>query len=176
MAGAGFTLTQDAGAGLWALNRLDVGGKVRGSSIRAAGHIKSVTVGAMEDTILFAGVKPAYNVDLDADGVVDLPLAADCFPENAVDALAMIGSVTIRGGDGLAGNLFVNSNVAAGRLGKMYLKDVWQDNGGRQFGLATLTTMDALTWRQGAATYKWNTAAWPADTGDFLGPRPPSWN
>lgn len=104
------TLLEPAGAAQ-AVGRLTVGGELAGCTIRTSGSIGSVTVGAMRDSNLLAGVALSYNRDANGDGVFDLPAAAD-FIDAATPA--EISSFTITGGRALAGALFANSTDRGG--------------------------------------------------------------
>ena len=99
-------------------------------------NVHSFITGSMVRSSLYVGVSGA--ADVDEDGVNDLPPVADITGEFRINFLR------IRGYRGAVGDLFVNSNVAAGRIGSATLKNVALDNGGTVFGLAANTLRSAI--------------------------------
>ncbi|NQU76715.1 MAG: hypothetical protein HQ546_10425, partial [Planctomycetes bacterium] len=172
----GFTmeLTQPVTANkrLLALGKMKVAGKIVNTSIRTAGSIGAISAGAMENSVLFAGVKADYDVDVyggdgNGDGVLDLPTATGQFAEAVDDVFASIKSLTIRGSKALTGDLFINSNVAAGAIGKVTVREVLLDSDDVPFGFAAADSLKSLSWLQGRERYRWGTAGWPEDTEDL---------
>jgi len=140
-----------------ALGRLNVRGRMIRTEVHSAGHVKKLSAAGLEDTTVFAGV---------ADGVTDLPDAADDF-----DAEATIASLKIRKSNQPFS--VVNSNVAAWMLGKINYGTVQTDNsanGGEDFGLAG---HDLQSFRRttDAGKYRWPNSdepEGPAADGDFV--------
>ncbi|MEA3207066.1 MAG: hypothetical protein QOE70_123 [Chthoniobacter sp.] len=141
LTGAAITLTQPVvptDARLEALHALKITGILDNSTIKSAGHIGSVTAGALRNSSIFAGVKAA---------TVGLPDALADF-----EVAARIATVTVKGIQGVA-NGVVNSNIAARVLGKVTLRDILNSNGGSDFGLAA-DEIAALTILQGGTVEK----------------------
>ena len=117
--GADLQLSSSA-AGM-TLGKLKVLGRLYGAEINSAGNIGNVTVGAMQDSGVYAGL---------AGGATDLPNSPGDF-----SVLASIRSVNVRGLRNGQQSMFVNSNIAASTLGRIGLRHVLSDNGGGSFGL-----------------------------------------
>ena len=158
------TLTQGVARAATALGRLTVVGSLIGSTILSAGGVGAITVGAMEDTAVLLGLRAGYATDVNADGVLDSPEASDFADAPA----ARLASLTIRGGRGLSGSLFSNSNVAAGRIGRLSLRDVDVTNAGDAFGITADQSIESVLWMQGRDRYTWQRHLWPADAGDLV--------
>jgi hypothetical protein len=90
--------------------------------------VRSFVAGSMINSSLMVSVDTPQ--DADEDGVNDLPAVGDIADE------PWIGMFRIMGYRGAEGDLFVNSNVAAGSLGLVMLRDAQLDNGDTAFGLA----------------------------------------
>jgi cyclophilin family peptidyl-prolyl cis-trans isomerase len=125
--GATISLTQVPDPMLKALGKVSVKGWVNGTSIRSDGNVGSITVGGMQDSAIFAGVNEDAQVDLNHDGVWDLPS-----PETALKLVApgraAIASLKVTGMKALDGqgkaqwvDSFINSNVAAAEFGALKL-------------------------------------------------------
>lgn len=115
-----------------------VNGTVRNAQIRSEGDIDSVSIGAADNADFLAGIET---------GIVQ-PINFDDFVQVRVKeyhhwgwqywdlASGRIGEFTV---NGLAadpdGNDFVNSNIAAGSIGQVNLRNMPTDNGGVQFGI-----------------------------------------
>ncbi|MDH3584317.1 MAG: hypothetical protein OER86_08895, partial [Phycisphaerae bacterium] len=146
-----------------ALGRATVSGAVRGSWIVSAGHMGSITLGALDaGSVIFAGVGQDTDAsgrleyaelmglpDLDADGTPDLPDDAGDF----FDALASIRSVKVRGLPGSSTYGFESSNVAAGVLRTAHLGMVDTQNTGAIFGLST-GSFSQLSFTDNQATHR----------------------
>ncbi len=168
MTGATFTLTQPMVGKASALGKLSVTGTMSDTTIRTQANVGSVSVGAMLDSALFVGVADAYDADTNADDVLDLPRAAENFNPAVGGVFAGIKSLAIRGGSELVGDLFANSNVAAGTIGKATLQGAATDNGGEAFGVTSASTIKSLTLYEDGAKRRWNTSAWPDDTANLV--------
>jgi photosystem II stability/assembly factor-like uncharacterized protein len=134
--GADLTLTRAGFASN--LTSLTVAGWLSGATVRSAGPVGTVTVGGIRNSLLFVGV---------ADGVTGLPTDAaqfTVFTDGTVAPVNGLGTFTVKG-ISKAPASFINSTVAAWRLGTVALKGVQVDNsanGGTDFGVAghTLAT------------------------------------
>ena len=114
-----------------------------------------MTVGAMRNSTVFAGVRSEYDLDANEDGVFDLPSQDD-----------------LGYGDGrianfqVKGNAFENSNLAANSFGKVVLKMSTLENpvglygASQQFGLATANSVDQLTLVLNKKKYYWKNHTW----------------
>lgn len=121
------------------IGKLRAAGALSGSDIRTTGGIGSVTAASMNDSRVFAGVRPDLST---------LPTAATDF----ADPAARINSVLLRdagggGGGGGSSGLF----IAAGRLGRLTLGPVTTADGGAAFGLAAdrIDNLNASTAARG---------------------------
>lgn len=140
------------------LGKLTVNGSIREKAIRAAGDIGSVTVGRMYFAEIYAGVRPE---------VTGLPASASSF---VAGSDARIGSVTVKGlkvTDLQTFYAFTNSDIAAPRLGKISLTRVWQNFGGRDFGVAG-NSIESLKVTQDGKTYIFGTPDWNTYPWDFF--------
>lgn len=97
--------------GVTSLARMDVAGGLNGAAVRAAGSIGKVTVGAMHDSLLLAGVR---------SGLATLPAAASDFVTPA-----SIASITVRG---TAPAAFSDSVIAASSVGRVVVGRVGSQN------------------------------------------------
>jgi len=122
MTNAALTLTQVVNPTINALGTLTVAGQMLNSVVRTAGNIATVTLGAMRQSTIFAGV--------DA-GVTALPDAAADFT-----AAATVKTCTIKGILNDPGQAFAGSIVGASILGTFNLLTVATNNAGVPFGLA----------------------------------------
>lgn len=148
----------------YALNRMRVYGTMQQSSITAPGSMNALVVGAMENSTIYAGISRSSLTDNNSDSVLDL-LNPDAFHRSS-----KIRSFTIRG-VATKSNGVTNSNVGAGRLYKVYLRNMKTD-GNATFGL-TAHKLSKLTLRQGTTTYVWpnripGQASAPAPLGNFI--------
>ncbi len=146
-----------------ALGGLSVTGRMVDSTVDSAGNIGAVTVGAMENSQLYAGL---------AEGWQGMPTGRGDFSAASDDLLPRIKSFTVRGVQGQVFS-FASSIIAAWRIGPVKLMNVQADTPGStdSFGLAA-NGLASYTRRTGpAASYTWRKAAasgWPADDlGDF---------
>jgi len=99
------TLSQAVDPKLTALNTLTVGGTMTNSSLRSTGNINSITVGALDHTLLFAGVN---------DTVTSLPTDETDFVAGDRPTIAQLN---IKGISGLyAAPVLTNSSIAAGAI------------------------------------------------------------
>lgn len=173
---AAITLKRGPDAKLLALGKLTAGAWIDASSILSAGAIGTVTAGGMRNSAIFAGVantQDKQGVGGVPDSVLDLPQVAD-LASPTMNLLASIKSVTIKGMKNVAKqplNSFINSNIAAGSLGKISLAYAALNNDGNAaahdvpFGLtgkslAGLTYADAdkthkYTWKAGSTVPGW---------------------
>jgi PKD repeat protein len=122
-----------------ALGRLSVTGLMSDSEVRSTGDIGSAVVGAMHDSRIFAGV---------AENVTGLPQPSpDIFlPGSQAGHAAQIGSVIVRGmaqqGQYYS---FVNSSIAAYRVGNVVMTQADFFSQGAPFGVAA--------WQAGSISY-----------------------
>ncbi len=168
MIGAAVTLTHPLHPRAKALGTLKVVGTLDSSVIRSVGSVGTATLGAMVDSVLFAGVRSDY-ADTGDDGVLDLPIAIDNYIDPEADVLAKIQKLTIVGGKSYGGaDLFINSNVAAGTIVAATVKNVQTDNGETHepFGFAAVRSLKVV-WKEPGVKYISTRANWPNDTGDF---------
>jgi hypothetical protein len=103
------------------------------SSIFSAGNIGSVTLGAIDDSSIFAGI---------GSGVTGFPGVSQ-----DITAVATIGAVTVKGIPSKAANppaSFIGSDVAASKITTVSLYSVQVANSGTPFGLAA-ESIGALT-------------------------------
>ena len=154
-------LRQGPAGKLLALGKIKVAGCMEGSSILTRGSIGSVTVGAVEDSAVQAGVSTAGCVDANSDGVLDLAAPA------TIDAAARIGSVKVIG---LAGRQFamVNSNFSAGAFGSVLARDAQTADGQPLFGFSG-HAMAKMVYRDSQHSVNWN-------DGSVLSAPPPQQN
>ena len=175
---ATITLSRGPDAKLLALGSLTAGQWIDASRILSAGKIGTVAAGGIRNSTVFAGVattRDVQGVGGAPDGVLDLPQLADlAAPLPVTNLVAGIKGVTIKGMKDAQKQFvdsFVNSNIAAGSLGKVALGYARFDNDGNAsahdvpFGLAGLslasqTYQDAdgahkHTWRLGQALPAW---------------------
>jgi uncharacterized repeat protein (TIGR01451 family) len=155
---ANWTLTlpaDPANTKAYALKKLTVNGEMSNSSIRSSGHIGKTTFGAIDESLIFAGV---------AGALATLPDSVDDFT-----AEATIAGIKIKGisGQPIA---FANSQIAAANLGKIDLRYVDTDNAGTPFGLAA-KTLSRFTRQEIGSKYKWPNKTepdGPAGEDDFV--------
>jgi hypothetical protein len=108
------------------LGKLSVAGRASEGGVTSSGHIGSVTVGAMSNFTVAAGVKTVVA------GVPEAPDAADDF-----DAFT-IGTVNVKGlADGV--DDVIGSNLWAQTIKKVTLRDIAEANGGAKFGVTAAT-------------------------------------
>ena len=119
----------DIGGGL---GYLTVDDTIQHANMAATDDIGTVIADEMFHSALFAGVDDDAKVDANADGVWDLITDDADFRRNAYIDRMWVGSSRSSGDD------FVNSNIAAAELGRIYLANVETDNGGDDFGVAAL--------------------------------------
>jgi hypothetical protein len=150
------TLTDKDAKGL-SLTSAAIGGWLTASQIRAKGSVGAVTVGGMNRSLVFAGVKVTSV----------LPGVSSAFEDEA----AAINSLVIKCVAGVTGQpFFAGSLVAAATIKSAVLRDVDKsvEAGFRPFGLAADTTIGSLTIYTGkASTKRTAIAASLADDGDF---------
>jgi hypothetical protein len=134
---------------------VDVYSWLQKCTVRSTGNIRSLAVGALDSSTVYAGV---------ADGVTGLPTLATQF-----SSAATIQSLTVRGVPATAmPNSFTNSVIAGSTLASVAVTNVQTDNSANNhaaFGVAA-RTIQSLTWKQGMASYRWP-ATWPVGAGDF---------
>ncbi len=99
-----------------AITSIKIAGFLKNATIQSAGDIKTVTLGGMDTSALFAGVSER------PDAVADF---ADAHT---------IKNFTIKGIRGYLGDLFIASHVAAAELGSVKVKNVATDSGTGDFG------------------------------------------
>jgi hypothetical protein len=110
--GSNITLSQGIG-GVAALGSWIVGGTVTDSTLYSAGNVSALRFGTVINSNFFAGVKSTVTV---------LPQAKTDFTSVVAAALPRIGSFVITGiASAPAAAVFVNSSVAAGRIGSAIL-------------------------------------------------------
>ncbi|MGD0552784.1 MAG: C10 family peptidase [Sedimentisphaerales bacterium] len=125
------TLNQPPDAKILALGSLIAKDDIDSSQILAQGNIGTVTAGAMKNSVCFAGVNSAYLVDVNADGVLDLPVA----DSNTFSKKATIKSIAIKGIKTEPLPYYINSNIAAANILSVSIAYPKSDNGGVPFGL-----------------------------------------
>lgn len=120
---ADLNLTAEGGQSLRQMNVL---GGLNGSTIRAAGSVGNITVGAMHDSALLAGVSPS---------VAGLPTSASDFVSSQ-----SIASVTVRNRTGAA---FSDSVIAAASIGRIRMGKVGTNaTAPTTFGVAAVNVKD----------------------------------
>jgi uncharacterized repeat protein (TIGR03803 family) len=130
--GADLRLTQATLVGATPLlTTMTVAGWLSGASIMSAGPLGTVTVGGMNGSGLWAGVK---------DAVIGLPAAAGDFNVFTTTTGALVNGISSLTIKGIAGqtNVFINSTVASYAMGTVVVTGVQTDNsanGGTDFGL-----------------------------------------
>jgi len=155
-----------------ALGTLRVLGALDTSVIRTVGNVGRAVLGQMVDSILFAGVNPAVttlpdNGDFTAADVNGLQAAIRRFTIKSP-------VVSARKGFQAQGDLFTNSLVAAGRLGRAIVRNVTTDNADIEFGFAADSTINLLTWfgSDGTKVGTFKKTAWlngtPVGSDDFI--------
>lgn len=143
---------------LKALGSFTVGGTVHATVLKSAGHLGLVTVGAIRNSSILAGITP---------GSTGLPDAANDFAMSAT-----IDGFTVKGIAG-APFSFIDTIVAAKQLGTVVVRDVATDNAGVTFGLAA-NKIASFTSYQGTNVTKKLTNLTPASNpssyqvGDFV--------
>lgn len=129
------TLLQSAGANLKhkGLGTFNVGGRLSNSSIMATGHIGAITVGAMENTDIYAGYIGGAGV------VTGLPDGSPELISPALfDALAQIKKIVVKGQrvGGTPLLSFIDSNIASGgAIGSVKLTYADTDPDAAEFGV-----------------------------------------
>lgn len=106
-----------------AISAISVAGFLRNSTIRAYGDIGTVTLGGMDSSNLFAGVSARPDEVSDFGDILT------------------IKSFTIKGIKGYTGDLFIDSQVAAAKLGTVKVTGVATASGTGDFGFVA----DAIT-------------------------------
>ena len=137
------------------IGTLSVVGWAKNSHIHSTGNIRSISLGGMDTTVVYAGV---------ASSVTGFP-----DPATAFAGAATIRKLTITGVKGVSGPYFINSSIAAPTLSSVSIREVQMSNSahnGDDFGIAA-TTIGSLSWRQGSYTYTWRNR-WRPETGDFV--------
>ena len=146
------TLSQEPNVKVPALGTLTVKNSFEYSRIISSGNIGTVTAEKMFNTSCFAGVDPTYFVDLNADGVLDLPhVFGDTFNQTAT-----IKSIAIKGIKGEDPNFFINSNIAAYHIDSISVAYPQYNNGGVIFGI-TMWDNPAKTFtiKDANGTHSW---------------------
>ncbi len=120
------------------LGDLNVAGTVRDATIRVEGDIDRIAVGAAIDSNFLAGVEDGVTQPADQyDFLTEYYSRWHWFGMQHHDvAFSRIGSFTVTGldSDPDADN-FANSNIAAGSIGEVHLRNMPTDNGGTDFGV-----------------------------------------
>ncbi len=129
LSAAGITLTGAGTVKSPDVSSFSVGGTFSSSSLRSAGDIGTIAVGAIDSSSILAGV---------SDSITGLATAA---AEFVTPAEIVSFAVT-----GIKGNTFAvtNSTIDAAELGKVLVQRVDTANGGLPFGFAT-TTLGSFT-------------------------------
>ena len=144
--------------GLWDITgdmgSVRIGGALDGAEIRLASNLKSLTVGSMVDSLVFAGV------DEDVD---ELPTDLDQLAEGHSITKVVVGS-----NGGGEGDLFVNSNIAAWSVGTVSLTNIGTDNDLTSFGVVGQNVAKVMA--VGTTVDTWLTTDWVngVDLGDFV--------
>jgi hypothetical protein len=143
------------------LDNLHVDGTVENSDLNAAGEMRTISVGALLDSNIFAGVDST---------ITGLPTNSSNFiSEPSGDAPPEILSFTILG---LPDTTFAmtGSNIAAATLGRVIIRKVDIDNSGTPFGIAADALTSLTDIDPGEKTIHWtdkqSTALLPS-AGDF---------
>lgn len=131
-------LTLSAPAGAVALGALSVGGAVNSANIRAtAGNLGKITVGSLIGSTIYA--------------VANLP-DGGVLPSTLADiGAAAIAALSIKNKAAVS---FSNSNIAAGRIGKLDLGVIQVDNGGVPFGFAADSVASLSVLETGGSSLK----------------------
>jgi hypothetical protein len=129
LSASAITLRKAVNAKQAALGQMVVRGELIGSDIRAAGNVGSVTVGALDHAVLFAGMSP---------GVEGLPaVGADFVSDASITAIKINGQSLPAGGTALN-----DSDVAAGVILRVTMpvkaSAVGDTDQNQKFGFATL--------------------------------------
>jgi len=155
-----------------ALGSLNVMGALNGVEIRAVSNIGKVVVGQMVDSLMFAGVRSDVTT-LPEDG--DFTAALDSGLQAAIRKFTVKApAVSARRGFFAEGDLFTNSLVAAGSLGRVTVREVTTDNADTEFGFAADKTINLLIWAGDGPTRigTFKKLSWvgdaPADMDDFV--------
>jgi hypothetical protein len=140
--GAAVTLTNALAK--QSLGTMTVAGTLDGAEVRTRSAIGTVTVGALHDALIFAGVKAAVSALPD--------------PSQDFDVTTSIGTVTVKGLT-TAAPWTINSSIAAAKLGTITLAGIQfvnrlPDDTPVPFGLAA-HTLTRLKYKDGATTYSW---------------------
>jgi len=130
------------------LGVLRTGESLEDAEIRTGQSIGRVSVKAMRNVTLFAGVR---------DDLAELPASAGDFV-----GPGSISRVMVRGAHGM--DSFVNSNIAAATLGSLSLNRVMLGNGGVDFGVAG-ESIGQVRFRVDGTSFRFPADAPPA--GDF---------
>jgi hypothetical protein len=139
LSAATLTLTTAAGKG-YDLTALRVAGTVSDSTVRSAGSVGAVVVGAVRDSTIFAGV---------AAGVTGLPTAA-----SDLTAAVRLNVFTVTGVRGASADVAA-SDVAAGTVGQVRVTGVDTANGGTPFGFAATSLAAYNDVEPGKKAYVW---------------------
>jgi hypothetical protein len=123
LAGGTFSADVNVTGGGVSIRSLNIGGVLDGATIRTAGDIGSVRLGAMNGAAIFAGVAPT---------VTSLPAAASDF---AARATIRRFQVTSTGESHFSGT----NRIAAWSVGSFRLNHVRAANGGETFGLSAVS-------------------------------------
>ncbi len=154
LAAADVTLTAAAGRG-YDLSSLRVGGTASGATVRSAGNVNAVSVGAVTGSTFYAGLGSA---------VAALPTARTDFT-----TAAKISAFTVTGVRGVAAG-DTATDVAAATIGRVRVYDVVTANGGTPFGFAAESLAAYTDVEAGKKTFVWvarDGAAALTTTGDY---------
>jgi len=160
---ADITLTTTTTGKLTDMAKLTVAGSMTGSTLRSLGSIGAVTLGAMVNSNIFAGLK---------EGVTARPSDRQDFAEVADALLPSITSIKVASTNGPA-TKFTNSIVSAWSIGTVEINDLRKDtpNSNVAFGLASHSLKSYALKMNNVKTYTWPVrggVVWPADNGsDF---------
>ncbi len=159
---AGLLLSAATSRGL-SLGTVNIKGWLSNTNVIAANGIGNVTVGGLSSVQIVAGqganTEPLFGYPFSMVGV---------FATGSIDPLK---SLKVTGAVSTDGASVLNSIVAAPDLGPVVLVNPQFDNGGEDWGLASLTPLKKLTIRIGKKTYDWATSiSIPGAPGDFHAP------
>jgi hypothetical protein len=128
------------GSNAFVLESLAVSEAVSGSQISFNGNAGRITAGQVLNSTIFAGYTPAVSTNMMAGGAF-------------VNGF-QIESVTVPGIKKSATNAFVNSVIAADKIGSVALASVATNNGGTAFGVAGNTSVRFVA--VGQPKFSWN--------------------
>jgi len=145
------SLDQEPNLKVLALGSLKVKNHITDSQIISDGNVGTISVGAMINSLCFAGIKS------DVNGLADLP--------SDINVPASFKNISIKGVKGEP-NAFINSNIAAETISTASLKYPQTDNESVPFGISA-GFIKSLKIKNASSAASFKNLTLPADNNDF---------